>query len=400
LHEANRALVSNEESLRQLSARLLQLQDEDRRHIARDLHDITGQKLVIQSLQLARILRENRHQLKPGARRMLSECARLNKEIGGETRTLSYLLHPPLLDELGLPAAARWYADGFQNRTGITLEVEIPSELPRLPPEVEMSLFRVIQESLTNVHRYSESSKAVVRIQVSSDQLRLEIRDFGKGLKPGALSASRESTQYLGVGIQGMRERLRQLQGKLEIFSEPNQGTQVVATLPLFKLEEGTERLSISIPGPSISAPEPAGGPERRKRIKRILIADDHEVLRRGLRATLETQKEWKVCGEAANGKDAVEMVLALKPDLVILDINMPVLNGLAASREILRRQPRTKILMFTVHESMQTVREIRATGAHGYLAKNKAGRDLLRMVRELLMGKSTPMAAPVSSIS
>ena len=383
LHEANKALVSNEESLRQLSARLLQLQDEERRHIARDLHDITGQKLVIQSMQLSQVLRENRPRLNPGARRMLSECAALTKEISGEIRTLSYLLHPPLLDELGLPAAAKWYAEGFQKRTGIAVEVDIPRDLPRLQAEVEMSLFRVVQESLTNVHRYAESPKAVVRIELSSEQLRLEVCDFGKGIKPGMRTGSHESTRYLGVGIQGMRERMKQLRGKLEIFSQPNQGTQVVATLPLLGLLEPTEQIPIFTPDPSgASVTEPVKAPEARKR---IVVADDHEVLRQGLRTMLEAQNEWDVCGEAANGKDAVEMVLALKPDLVILDINMPVLNGLAAVREILRRQPETKILVFTVHESIQTVREIRAAGAHGYLAKNKAGRDLLRLVRELL---------------
>lgn len=400
LHEANKALVSNEESLRQLSARLLQLQDEERRRIARDLHDTTGQKLVVQSLQLSQVLRENRNRLNPAARRMLAECAALTKEISAEIRTLSYLLHPPLLDELGLPAAVKWYAEGFQKRTGINVEVEIPRDLPRLPAEVEMSLFRVVQESLANVHRYAESSKAVVRIEASSEELRLEVRDFGKGMKAGALNGSRGSTRYLGVGIQGMQERMKQLRGKLEIFSQPNQGTQVVATLPLFGLLEPVEPTSIFTPASSgASAAEPAKEPEAPAR-KRILIADDHEVLRQGLRSMLETQKEWDVCGEAANGKDAVEMAMALKPDLVIVDINMPVLNGLAAVREILRRQPETKVLVFTVHESIQTVREIQATGAHGYLAKNKAGRDLLRLVRELLTGSHGTLPAAQKSYS
>ena len=126
-------------------------------------------------------------------------------------------------------------------------------------------------------------------------------------------------------------------------------------------------------------------------RKKRILIADDHEMLRRGVRNTLQTQPDLEICGEAVNGQDAVEKVKALRPDLVILDINMPVLNGLAAVRQILRHQPQTKILVFSVHDSDQTKREIHAAGAHGFISKGKDAQDLLRIVREVLERSSQP---------
>jgi PAS domain S-box-containing protein len=395
LVEANAALRSNEESLRLLSARLLKLQDEERRHIARDLHDITGQKLAVQSMALAQLLKRKASGLDEEARRVLAECATLNKQVGEEIRTLSYLLHPPLLDELGLASAVKWYAEGFERRTGIHVKVEISSELVRLPPDVEVTLFRVIQESLTNVHRYSGSPKAYVRVKVTAGEIEVQIGDFGKGMHRDMLNAATGRVAPLGVGIQGMKERMRQLAGKLEITSRPNDGTIVTATLPVPRIEP-----RVAAESTSAAALEPAGHPvapstpDRSASRKQILIADDHEMLRRGVRAMLERVPDWQVCGEATDGLDAVEKANALRPDLVILDINMPNLNGLAAVRQIIRIAPHTKVLVFTVHDSDQTAKEIRAAGAHGYLSKSNASQDLLRVVKDLLEGEPAASSA------
>jgi PAS domain S-box-containing protein len=385
LVEANEALRSNEESLQQLSARLLKLQDEERRHIARDLHDITGQKLAAQSIALSRVL--NRKGLDSQSHDLLAECITLSKQIGEEVRTLSYVLHPPLLDELGLSSAVKWYAEGFEQRTGVKVEVDVASDFPRLPPDVEVTLFRIIQESLNNVHRYSGIQKAWVRVKSTHDgKIEVEIRDAGKGINPDVLNAASRSVAPIGVGIQGMKERMRQLAGKLEITSGVNRGTRVLATLPLAGIEGSAAEPPSLLPGwPAQSSP---GKPERSR--KQILIADDHELLRRGIRSILETEASWEVCGEAINGQDAVDKATALRPDLVILDINMPVLNGLAAVRQLLRSAPETKVLVFTVHDSDQTEKEVRAAGGHAYLSKNNASQDLLRIVRDLLEGSAS----------
>jgi PAS domain S-box-containing protein len=399
LVEANQALKSNEESLRQLSARLLKLQDEERRHIARDLHDITGQKLALQSMGLSQILNSKLTGLDAESRRLLSECVILNKQVGEEIRTLSYLLHPPLLDELGLSSAVKWYAEGFERRTGIRIEVDIASDFLRLPPDVEVTLFRVIQESLTNVHRYSGSQKAYVRVKSTSNAIEVQIGDFGKGMHREMLNSTTETVAPLGVGIQGMTERMRQLGGKLKITSQVNQGTLVTATLPRSNLqvtlrsESGTGN-ALSASSRLTEAPDP----KRRIAGKQILIADDHEMLRRGIRTMLEKETDWEICGEAIDGQDAVDQAAALRPDLVILDINMPVLNGLAAAREILRNRPQTKILFFTVHDSDQTVKEIHAAGAHGYLSKSKGSDDLLRVVKDLLEAEGSSSSALASA--
>lgn len=394
LVKANEALRSNEELLRQLSTRLMQLQDEERRRIARDLHDVTGQKVAVQTIGLMQVLSKDPGVLDGDARRILTECAALTKEVGEEIRTLSYLLHPPLLDELGLSAAVKWYAEGFHRRTGIRTDVSIASDFLRLPPDVEVTLFRVVQESLTNVHRYSGSPKAYVRVSSTRKEVRVEVGDFGRGLSPEMMTPAAGTMAALGVGIQGMKERMRQLAGHLEITSAKNKGTVVTATVPLSSLHVANELESEAAMAALASGVE-GQSPDKpsRSRKKRILIADDHEIVRRGVRTLLQNEKDWEICGEAIDGNEALHKAAALRPDLVILDINMPVLNGLAAVRQILRKRPQTKILVFTVHDSEQTKKEITAAGAHGYLSKNKAGQDLLRVVRELL-GPKTAAAA------
>ena len=238
LAEANDALRSNEEALRQLSGRLLQLQDDERRHIARDLHDITGQKLAVLGISLSQVQRAKPLLKDPDAQKLVSDCLVYTKQISEEIRTLSYVLHPPLLDELGLTSAIRWYTKGFEARTGIHVEIDIPANFQRLPSDVEVTLFRIMQESLTNVHRYSGSATAFVRVLCSDSQVSLAVGDRGKGMRSDSAGAVVSGdTAVLGVGIQGMRERMRQLSGSLEIQSRPNEGTVVTATVMIPELD-------------------------------------------------------------------------------------------------------------------------------------------------------------------
>jgi PAS domain S-box-containing protein len=218
-----------EDTLRQLSSELLRVQDEERRRIARDLHDSLAQKLFGATLNLRRVAEHARDR---PARKLLSETRNMIEACAQEIRTLSYLLHPPLLDELGLAAALDDYAKGFSERTGIQVDSDIPADLGRLPQEVETALFRVIQESLTNVQRHSGSSTAQIRIKRDSHQITLEVRDQGGGTPAEILDRGPGSSLGLGVGISGMSERMRQLGGRLEIASGTS-GTTVKAILPL-----------------------------------------------------------------------------------------------------------------------------------------------------------------------
>src|SRR5947207_2594959 len=190
-------LRRDEESLCQLSGRLLQLQDEERRRIARDLHDSTGQKLVALSLDLT-VLNAFAPKLPPKARAAVNECLVLAEQISSEIRTLSYLLHPPLLDEVGLASAVQRYIDGFTRRSNIRVSLDFPPQVPRLKHELEITFFRILQEALTNVHRHSGSKVATVRFGLDHDGVTLEVRDSGRRVDRTSLLPSGEGGGTLG----------------------------------------------------------------------------------------------------------------------------------------------------------------------------------------------------------
>ena len=223
-------LNSANRSLGELTGRLLHLQDEERRRIARELHDSVGQTLAALSMNLASVAAEI-ERLKKTADTVTDSAALVN-DLSTDIRTISYLLHPPLLDEAGLSSALTWYIQGFAERSKIDVQFEIPKDFGRLPRDLETAIFRVVQECLTNIHRHSESPMAKVRIMNDDGQVRVEIMDKGKGIPPEKRS-SVVSAGMPGVGIRGMRERIRQLGGALEIHSDGNgKGTLIVASLP------------------------------------------------------------------------------------------------------------------------------------------------------------------------
>jgi signal transduction histidine kinase len=220
----------NEQELRELSRRLSQSQDDERRRIARELHDSTGQKLAVLSLNLAMV---EKHSRPFGAEfnQMLLDCSSLTRNISDEIRTLSYLLHPPLLDECGLEPALQMYFRGINRREGLEVEFEMPRRrLPRLSKEAELAIFRVVQASLTNIYLHSGSEKALVKIKYIPDGLVVTIRDHGRGIPSRVLERSSVGKGE-GVGILGMKERIKQLGGRLEIETS-RYGTQVKAIIP------------------------------------------------------------------------------------------------------------------------------------------------------------------------
>jgi signal transduction histidine kinase len=221
------------EALRQLSGRLLRLQDEERRRIARELHDTTGQSLAGLAMNLT-LVKDSAPKLSPKARACLSESLELAEKCSREIRTLAYLLHPPLLEEVGLGSALQWFVDGYTQRTGIDVDWEIPPQLGRLPGDVELALYRVVQEGLTNIHLHSGSKKAQICLKCRPDQVLLTVADEGRGLPPGLRERGGRRGAKLGVGISGMRERIRQLGGQFEIISG-SKGTTLNVIVPLGK---------------------------------------------------------------------------------------------------------------------------------------------------------------------
>jgi len=213
--------------LRTLSGQLLKTQDEERRRIARELHDSAGQILAALSMNLTPLASEN-GKLPPSAVKSIKESVGFVKELSNQLRTISHLLHPPLLDEVGLSSALRLFLEGFEERSKIKVNLDIPGNLERLPPELETAIFRVVQECLTNIHRHSGSRVAAIRVTRDGKEVRVEVRDQGKGMP----SAGNGSDRKVGVGIQGMRERIKQFGGRFEILSN-KKGTTVVAVIPV-----------------------------------------------------------------------------------------------------------------------------------------------------------------------
>jgi PAS domain S-box-containing protein len=228
VQERTAELEKANDSLRNLSARLLHLQDDERRRLARELHDSVGQILAAIGMNIA-VVQAQVHKLDSFGVRAVSENAQLVEQVSREIRTISHLLHPPLLEVAGLVSALRWYVDGFSERSQIKVDLEVPADFGRLPSDAELAIFRVVQECLTNIHRHSGSATAAIRIQQEDGELTIQVRDSGKGIPSEKQRELVESSRG-GVGFGGMRERLRQLGGKIDIQSE-GQGTVVSVTL-------------------------------------------------------------------------------------------------------------------------------------------------------------------------
>lgn len=224
-------LLTQMDVVRDLSGRLLQMQDEERRRIARALHDSVGQIAAALSMNLG-VVNQQGPGLTQKASAAVADSVILVQELSREIRTISHLLHPPLLDEVGLASALQWFVDGFTQRSGIETHLELPGDLDRLPAEMETCIFRMVQECLTNVHRHSGSATATIRISRVDDRVNVEIRDTGRGMPPEKKQALLSSGS-VGVGIRGMQERLRQFGGTLSVNSENGAGTIMQATLSL-----------------------------------------------------------------------------------------------------------------------------------------------------------------------
>ncbi|MBA3915569.1 MAG: PAS domain-containing protein [Acidobacteriales bacterium] len=230
VRERTAELDAANRNLRELTARVLRLRDEERRRIARELHDSLGQMVVALGMNLA-VVEGEIPNLTPKAADAVRQNQGFVQEISAQIRTISHLLHPPLLDEIGLSSALEWFVQGFAERSKIEVKLEIPSDFGRLPQDVETALFRVVQESLTNIHRHANSRTAQIAIQRSGEKVVREICDTGDGI-PGEKLRRLSTSGVAGVGLQGMRERLRQLGGSLKVASGAK-GTTVKAEIPL-----------------------------------------------------------------------------------------------------------------------------------------------------------------------
>jgi CheY-like chemotaxis protein len=314
-------------------------------------------------------------------REVVNESLETLRNVEQEVRTLSYVLHPPLLDDLGLASTLRWFTEGIKKRSGLEVRVNIPEDFGRIGVDRELALFRVVQESLTNVLRHSSSSHAEVHLSKSHGVVKLTVEDQGKGMDSATLAKLRGGQETMGVGIPGIRERLRQLGGTLEVHSNKS-GTKLVATVPSEKAG-GSSRSTALPPGSRGTMSNLASDSAK----TRVLIVDDYEVILHGVRALLSAEPDMEVCGEARSGLEAITMVKELNPDVVIMDLTMPNVGGLSAAYQIRQLGFQPKMLVFTTHEFAELEHLVRRAGCDGMLLKSDASTDLVRAVRTLMQG-------------
>ena len=225
-----------EQTVRKLSRHLLQVQDEERRRLSRELHDSIGQLFAGLDMELAPLALDHGN---PQDREGLERCRAIVSQGLLETRTISHLLHPPMLEEMGFEHAAKWYVEGFSARSKIQVDLKVSQPFARLPKGTELVLYRFIQEALTNVHRHSGSTQAEISVQQRKGQVEAEVRDFGKGIRPDVMQVMQESSAGTGVGLGGMRERAAELGGSLRVTSG-SEGTTVAISIPLRPVAETT----------------------------------------------------------------------------------------------------------------------------------------------------------------
>lgn len=235
LERRNADIFEQAEQLRELSNQLLKIQDDERRHIARELHDSAGQIIAALGMNLADITQRANNN--PALAKALEDTQNLVQQLNREIRTTSYLLHPPLLDESGLSHAIQWYIQGFKERSGLDVELIVSDDLGRLPADVELSIFRIVQESLTNIHRHSGSKAGRIRLSRDADGISLQIQDYGKGLSAERLAAIKANRA--GIGLSGMRERVRHFKGQMDIQSNGT-GTTISVGLPVAATQSTT----------------------------------------------------------------------------------------------------------------------------------------------------------------
>jgi signal transduction histidine kinase/CheY-like chemotaxis protein len=348
LEERNAEILQQSEQLRDLSNRLLQSQDEERRRIARELHDGVGQLLAALGMNHSNLELE-RASLSSNACRILDESAALIEQASREIRTMSHLLHPPLLDEVGLDSALRWYVDGFTERSKVTVTLQLTPDFSQgLSRDLALSLFRVVQECLTNVHRHSGSASATVSIDRTPRTITLSVKDDGAGI-PAEMRSKIASGESGGVGLRGIRERVLQFGGELEVHSDQG-GTRIVAVLPV--------PATAIIDGETSDALQPDTLQEDKKSIHTsglepsngsaatILCIDDETTGLLPRKLLLESAGHRVIT--ARSGAEGIEIFRSEKVDAVILDYWMSEMKGTAVASELKRINPAVPVIVLS----------------------------------------------------
>jgi PAS domain S-box-containing protein len=357
--------------LQSLAVELIEAEEGERRRIANLLHDDLQQLLASAKLQLqtaGRDLPENR---------VLGNVGQLLETAIEKTRSLSHELSPSMLHHSGLVPALQWLVRKVEAQFGLTVELETAADRDFSHVPLKEFLFRVVQELLFNAFKHAGVTTARVQLSGTDDRIIVTVSDGGKGFDPAILHSP---TARSGLGLLSIRERVHSLGGDLHIESAPGSGSRFTLTVPfdLPVLDDPTPPLMAE----NRAAPAPTGpAPYEAQRTIRVLFADDHQVMRQGLISMIEDQPGIEVVGEATDGLEALELTRQLRPDLVVMDITMPEMDGLEATHHITREMPEVRVVGLSMYEEEEIRRAMRDAGAESFVSKTASPGDLLKAI-------------------
>lgn len=370
-------LTLSEERLRALAAELNLTEQRERQKLASDLHDYLAQHLALIRMKLDL---SKQHSMGDGLAKLLTEAQGLISKALSYTRTLVTQLSPPVLQEFGLSMALQWLAEQMQERD---LNVIIQAaQIPTLPEDQELLLFQSVRELLLNCVKHARVRQATIVLAQLNGSLHITVSDQGTGFDPGivtgAVKAERSENRG-GFGLFSIRERMRSLGGRFDLKTAPGKGTVATLVLPIVNVP-GESTVHHEMPdalNKQITQPKRQQGPKLR-----VLVADDHAIVRQGVSGLLSRYDDIEVVGEAANGEEAVEMGKCLQPDVFVMDITMPKLDGIEATRRIKKQQPAAVVIGLSIHDFAHVEEAMQNAGAVALLNKETAVGKLYETIR------------------
>jgi signal transduction histidine kinase len=367
-HATNRLLIEKQRQLRSLASELILTEQRQRKHLAAELHDYLAQMMVLGRLKIGQA-RTRLGNSDPVLVNVIREIDEIFSQSLTYTRTLMAELSPPVLQELGLPSALKWLAQHML-KFGLQIEVHISQDHVLLPEDQRVLLYQSVRELLINIAKHAKTSQASLSLSIEGNHLRLMVHDDGSGFDAASMDAKSEGLHF---GLFSIRERMEAMGGWFQVDSTPGRGTTITLALPL-KHTIAPEPLQAATTATDRQHVNPT---PKASEVRSVLIVDDHAIIRQGLRTILEGYDDVIVVGEAGNGAEAVSLAADVRPDIIVMDVNMPTMDGIEATKHIKANQPATVIIGLSVNQSPQVVEAMKLAGASAVVSKEAAPDEL-----------------------